>query len=492
MAKRTASPESTFGHAFGVGRTASDDWFDPTLHADTDLFVDPFLMFTETADPWASVQDRLIDFFNTALEHVAAAAGNRTSIEWRRAAAMFSFPEPAEFCLGYGQKTIFGSGSGGGLGEAMLEAAVQAIQLGVRNITDFGELLLFGEGFGADRVGDMVCNVVKDDFARYTIDVATRHGLAQSTVKLRHAGFDFGTDRWRTWRVSLPINPCWKPNIPVLLVPDRFLSELPKMDDQQFWDWVYENQNQQLRQDLGYTITKGLKKKEIIALAKQRFYLRRRYGVQYAEASRNAPPKPYDFGRDPKFKVTGFSAGEEVATISRVAEPSDASAFCEFVKTLATEFQWAVEQRGIWKAFWAGGSAFREDQVQRLFHIAVLLTCKARNIDVSPEADAGQGPVDFKFSAGWTKRSLVELKFAKSSSFWNNLEKQTPAYLSAEQIECGYIVVIQHEDRHCKPEFTDRVKKIVDRVSADTGYTYEAIFVDARPRASASKLKRGP
>jgi len=32
---------------FGIERNATDDWFDPILNADTELFVDPFLIFKD-------------------------------------------------------------------------------------------------------------------------------------------------------------------------------------------------------------------------------------------------------------------------------------------------------------------------------------------------------------------------------------------------------------------------------------------------------------
>lgn len=491
MASRTEEIESTFGHAFGVVRTDADDWFDPTLHTDTELFVDPFLMFNETDELWTPVHDRIIEFFNTALEHVAEAAHDRSSVHWRRAAAMFSFPEPPEFCLGYGTRTIFGSGSAQGLGKGMLEAADRAISLGIKNISDFGEVLLFGDHFGADRVSDMVCNIVKDAFIEYTQAVVERHGIEATDLLLGHQGFDYEHGRWMRRPVALPINRCWRPATPVLLVPKRFLAELPKLQDGAFWDWVYNNQNAQLREDLGYHISQKVERGEIIALAKQNLVLRRKYGTRYAAANRESPPRPYDFERDPSFKTTPFAVGETIADLVRLEPPTSADEFCAFVKSLTDEFKWAVETRGLASAFWSGDVPHPEKQAQHLFHFTVLLICKSHDVDVTPEANAGRGPVDFKFSGGtWKRRSLVELKFAKSSSFWNNLERQTPTYMAAEGIPCGVIVVIQHEDIDCTKEFEDRVTRIVRRVAQETGHDYEVVFVDVRRKPSASKLKR--
>jgi hypothetical protein len=119
MTRRSEHHDATFERAFGIVRSQRDDWFDLRLHTDTELFVDPFRLFEETTAPWNSVHSTLIEFFNTAMAHVARAGRDRRSVEWRRAAAMFSFPEPPEFALGYGKKTIFGAGSGRGLGLEM-------------------------------------------------------------------------------------------------------------------------------------------------------------------------------------------------------------------------------------------------------------------------------------------------------------------------------------------------------------------------------------
>ncbi|MEX1004482.1 MAG: hypothetical protein WD156_03840 [Acidimicrobiia bacterium] len=139
MHTRTPHRDATFSHAFQISRGRDDTWFDPKLHVDTDLFVDPFLLFDVKTAPWNSVHQRLVAFFNEALGQVAESGGKRTSVAWRRASAMFSFPEPPQFCLGYGAKTIFGAGSARGLGESMMARAAQAIQAGVRNIDDFGD-----------------------------------------------------------------------------------------------------------------------------------------------------------------------------------------------------------------------------------------------------------------------------------------------------------------------------------------------------------------
>lgn len=491
MPRRTSHRDSTFGRAFAVQRTTADDWYDPKLHADTAVFVDPFLMFDEPIPPWNTVESRVLDFFNEAISRIAKSRRNHASLEWQLAAAMFSFPEPPEFCLGYGAKTIFGSGSGQELGLRMLTAAEDAIQLGVDQLADFGELMLFGESFGSDRVSDMICNIVKDLFVGYTIEISQRHGLTTSRVPLIHVGYDYGRQRWRNTSVELPINPCWLPRTPVLLVPERFVDDLPVMEDDNFWDWVYHNRNEQLRAELGLAITHGLKKEEILALARQRPGLRRRFGVQYAQAKRQEPPDSYDFDEDPKWLVRDFRTVEAYADqiIAEVPIPAAVGDFAAFIDGLIAGYKHLIEKQGLWKNFWSGsGYPYDESQAQDLFQASISHVCELLNIDVTPEANAGRGPVDFKFSGSTLSlRALVELKFGKSSSYWPNIEFQLRTYMESDQIPLGRIIVVQHTDAECEDTFVDRTNKLVSRVAAETGYDYAAIFVDVRPRPSASK-----
>jgi hypothetical protein len=56
-------PTSAYFH---IKRTTSDDWFDAILDADTELFVDPFLIFKEVKGFWKSAHKRLIEHFDRA------------------------------------------------------------------------------------------------------------------------------------------------------------------------------------------------------------------------------------------------------------------------------------------------------------------------------------------------------------------------------------------------------------------------------------------
>lgn len=483
MKQRTTHPDSTFSRAFGITRTADDDWFDVKLHTDTALFVDPFLIFEADVAPWNSGQERMVSFFNLALHSVAAEDSNRAQL---RAKTMFSFPEPPGFCLGFGKESIFGAGSARKLGEAMIESARDSIRAGIVDIDEFGELLLFGEHFGQDRIGDMVCNIVQDLFLLYSADVALRHELPVEEFRVQHAGFDLIGGTWKTKSYLLARNPCWERSTPVLLVPSRFLSDIPDMSNGEFWDWAFDSRGEQLRTELGILISEHVDKKEIIELAKRKPRVVRSLGLDYAGELTENPPQAYDIESDPGLRVEPFRAAEVFRDHAKIEGPEEGDDFFSFILSLVGEFKDFSENRRR-SMFWDRQGPRDELAVQAIFETCVFLACKTAGIDISPSSDSGRGPVDFKFSVGWEKRALVEVKLAKSSSYWKNLKSQLLAYLATEDVDNGVFLVIQHLDEHCTDDFLEKTHNVVEEATTGSNKSFEVVFVDVRQQPSASR-----
>jgi hypothetical protein len=109
--------------------------------------------------------------------------------------------------------------------------------------------------------------------------------------------------------------------------------------------------------------------------------------------------------------------------------------------------------------------------------------CKANNLDVTPEADAGNGPVDFKFSSGFNTRVLVEIKLS-TNSLLHGYEKQLEIYKKADDTDHGIYLVVDVGGIGQKYAEVQR-----SRLAAiERGETTSKIFlVDGNRRASASK-----
>ena len=141
---------------------------------------------------------------------------------------------------------------------------VDAIERGLQDLRHFEELGVLNEGIGPDRISDLTCNVLRSRFISYTHEVARRHSVPMSVRTIGGAEFDTTRQAWRSVDVALPINGFG--NRPILLVPARFLRELPVLNAD---DWWQNYEAQQLRNDLNYEVMGRVKKRDIVAAARR-------------------------------------------------------------------------------------------------------------------------------------------------------------------------------------------------------------------------------
>ena len=70
------------------------------------------------------------------------------------------------------------------------------------------------------------------------------------------------------------------------------------------------------------------------------------------------------------------------------------------------------------------------------------LTWCASESDVSPETNAGRGPVDFKISRGASDKTLVEFKLASNPKLEQNLANQVEIYKQAHDTDKAIKVIM--------------------------------------------------
>ena len=146
-------------------------------------------------------------------------------------------------------------------------------------------------------------------------------------------------------------------------------------------------------------------------------------------------------------------------------------------------FKKHVEVGDLWKELWSGDKPKLERASQIIFQLAADAFCKANNIDMSPEANMGGGPVDFKFSSGYEANVLVELK-RDTGKVKHGYEVQLEHYKKASSSFFGIFVVIDYGKLGNKLETIQdiRNKRIVAGLRAS-----DIIVIDATPKESASK-----
>jgi len=278
----------------------------------------------------------------------------------------------------------------------------------------------------------------------------------------------------------LPTNP--KTGGPLLLVPARFLRDLPAINAEDWWD---DYRASELRDELNVDLSRHVSKREIIKIAR-RHPERVAAWVRAREASRAAP---YDLVLDPDGLYQWAPASRDFVK----ANPLELTAttheeFVAVIDMIVERFKHFVEERGGWKALWHGSDAMLEEAVQLHFLGIAQAYCEVNGINVDREVNLGRGPVDFKFSSGYQARALLEVKKLENGKFWNGLRAQLPSYLSSDRSRDGWLLAVRFRDTGVAESRARTLATEVSATASELDLDLRFEIVDARPKLSASKL----
>ena len=474
-----------FSDQFGVpsDKLARLGVLDPTLNVDTRLFIDPLLLaksrHTEISKGARGTYEQ---HFNSVIKFLRATKGPG-DVAWRSAQRLLSFPEIKWTCLGYGAQTVSGSGSGNEMTVQFIDTARQIVELGVDDPDLFVAMALFEDGVGPDRISDMTTNVIFGDILRFNARVLKELGVpAQSmTLRLRNG---------QSFDVVLPINPFIRESGPVVLVPSDILRDLPIATD---WSDVADaaSKNQELRNQVNRQIARLWEVKS----RKDKGQLRR-WAMSgkdqfetFLDMIRSADARPYDTAADPLGelvwrRIAATLAAEVPFTIKQPAA-MDADGVAAVVEQIIEQFRFLIEDRRFSEELYHAGESRPEKAAQRLFFAVAHAYCKANNLDLTPEADTGNGPVDFKVSKGFSGRVLVEIKLSRNSKLVEGYTRQLETYKTAEETVKGYYLIIDVGQMGGKAK---RLIEIRNKTIARSEPASPVIFIDGSRRPSASKL----
>jgi len=477
----------SFSDYFKSDLKQDEDWFNPIVVADTELFIDPFLVdkFGSSIPEFKKAHDKVISFFNETFQD-AAGLVQRSGKSIKPLLRSLKFPETKELYLGYSKKGNYGSGSGDKFSKLLLGAIFELIDAGIISVSRFEELDLFKDGFGADRIGDMMGVLLKPEFVSYTNRVCKSLGIKQRRYRLRYMVHTSA----RTWQDEEVVLPCLEDEFGknfVVLVPKCFLRHLPSVDVENFWDYCYSNENDIIRAQFGADIKKKVDRKTMFEAARKS-ELRR----AYLESLKDKNADPYDLYNDPDIRRKWYELGKDYCS-KNLFQFLQANNDIEFVKTLEqiiNRFKHFVEEKGGWEVLRDDdtGKGRKEKSAQRLFEGIVWPHCEANNIDYSPEVDAGRGPVDFKFASGYRNRALIEVKLARNTRIVHGLDTQLPIYLKSSLIKVGFLIVITYEAS--ETEKINYLKDELPKVEKKFSIKLNIVTVNAQKQEPASKAKK--
>jgi len=457
----------------------------PTLNADTRLFIDPLLL-EDSAHPeisGAARQTYLAHFKNAIALLRAAKVKDDTDTYWRNVRRLLSFPEIKGTCLGYGAESISGSGSGDAMTGQVLETAKAIVDLGVQDPDLFVAMALFEDNFGPDRISDMTTNIILDALLSFNARILS--GLAvpleEFTIRLKNG---------KSYEAMLPRNSYAKGKVPVILVPSDVLRDLPIATS---WEDVSAaaSKSAEIRGRVNDQIaqlwrSRTLRDKEAVrewALEDREAFETLLQMIHGAERS------AYDLKGDPRGELFWRQllvdlAQKQPLNIERPAR-LDLPGVATVVEQIIEQFRFLIEDRRYSEELYYNGEPRPEKSAQMIFFAAAHSYCKANNLDITPEAETGTGPVDFKVASGYQGRVLVEIKLSTNKKLMNGYTRQLEAYKTAEETHEAYYVVVDVGAPMAKKK--KAIAKLRNEAVARKEKASPVIYIDGLRRLSASK-----
>jgi hypothetical protein len=451
--------------------------FDPFLDVDVQLFIDPVLLEKSSNK---IINTSAIQRFRRHFEILVRMLAISQAVDdaaWKAARRQLDLHEPPENGLGYGGSGRSGSSRPEDIREAILRTCKEIITLGANDPEMISLMGFFEEDVGPDTISDLTTTVIMEDLAAVTEDFCQANGipLFSFDVCATHHLPKFVDHRGRA--------------VPIILVPTDIVRDLPIAND---WSDIERAamENARIRDRVNQFLG-GIIKPTV---------------VDRKLALRNAAlgaPGDFDFFLaavkqnvsyyDPNLDALGYYRLKDIISngFPGLKQPSGydlrigPAEIMRVVNDTIAFFKRHVKSGNLWEELWVDGKPKKERASQLIYYAIADAFCKANDVDISPEANMGGGPIDFKFSVGHDARVLVEMKRSSGTVVHGN-EKQLEFYKTASQTDFAIFVIIDYGDLGTKLSEVQRIRQ--NRL--DNGErASEIAVIDATPKASASKRK---
>ncbi|KYC47990.1 MAG: hypothetical protein AMQ22_01906 [Candidatus Methanofastidiosum methylothiophilum] len=467
----------TFSKVFNIdaGYLYDKGIFDPVLNVDTKLFIDPILIEKSGFDYFRNeVMKAYEDHYNSIIS-LLEESKTKDDLAWRSAKRLIQRKEVEGTCLGYGVNSISGRSLSPKLQNCILSTAKEIIDIGIKKPELFILLPLFEEGVGPDTISDITTAAVQASLYNFTAIIAHELGIKTSVATFR------GND------IEIITNPLKSKISPIVLLPKDVLRQLPYAST---WEEISDvaQFNHELRMRVNKYIgkiwaarTKREKEKE-----KQKVMKNKEALEILLEAIKNTDVKPYNFEIDENgvYKWRDVMEGIADKYPKKLSKPSnDADGLVLTVREIINQFKFIIEEKGMNKLLWKNRSTPNHENVsQMLFFSTAYSYCKANDLDINPEMDTGNGLVDFKFSKGFSKRLIVEIKHSYNQNIIDGFDIQLRLYKKAEETCFGFYIVID------VGRLGRKFDKLV-RMYNESTKKADLFYINGKIKPSASKRK---
>ena len=190
------------------------DFVDIDFNRDMRLFIDPYLLSKNTDKFSIEAVLTVQSFFQQVIYLIRGGQRNEAKALFRH------LREPNATCLGLSRNNPQGKGAGptdaSNIFDSLLSS--RAVQTGV--IQDIEDTVLFVDGFGKDKLSDMVTNIIKNLLIEYTQRQCELHGI----LLTENINSDYYWDRFLNGWDRRRTNMLIVEGKPILLVPKGIVS----------------------------------------------------------------------------------------------------------------------------------------------------------------------------------------------------------------------------------------------------------------------------
>ena len=450
---------------------------DPFLDVDVPLFVDPVLLQKSSN---SKVRNAALQRFRQhfgLLVRMLAISKVESDAAWKGARRQLDLREPPETGLGYGGSGRSGSSRPDVVREDILRTSKEIILLGASDPEMISLMGFFEEGVGPDTISDLTTTVIFDDLASITEEFCIKNSIPVFSldVDAAHNLPNFVDGRGRA--------------VPIVLVPRDIVRELPIANDWSDIERVaMENSRIRARVNrfLGSIVRptvvdrkRALRDAALGSATEFEFFLAVvKENVSYYDPNLDT----LGYYRLKEIIAKGFPGLKQSKSYDLNLGPDE---IMRIVGDTIILFKRHVEKGNLWEELWVGDQPKKERASQLIYFAIADAFCKANDLDISPEANMGGGPIDFKFSRGYTARVLVEMK-RSGGTVIHGYEKQLEFYKAASQTEAAMFVIIDYGDLGNKLHEIRCIQR--DRLNRGQRAS-EIIIIDATKKISASKRR---
>jgi hypothetical protein len=215
--------------------------------------------------------------------------------------------------------------------------------------------------------------------------------------------------------------------------------------------WIAE-QNDLLRSQLNNIVGQSWKQRSVTEQKhglKTAFINDPQTLAQFIAAYLKQEAQPYDFSDDPKgetswYRLTKGLPNEFALPLTLSKQPTIDEVLAVVLR-ICEHYRKLMEDNQLCRLIYDKRKDRKHESAAQLIFFGVASAyCEANNLDLTPEANAGRGPVDFKVSSGFKGRVLVEMKLTSNANLTHGFTTQLPIYQKAEGTLKGVYLVVDN------------------------------------------------